>query len=304
MSDSLEQEFDDFQPRRISRARILLFVGGRRDRRDLPGDDVRLALHRPALVLLGRLLRCLRQDALDPRRAVRRLRGPDGWRGRCQHDHRLPGPAVPSARLPGADRPGPLPRRGRPDPGSAAGLGGRRDRALRRGRRQRPVALLPAVGQPRAVPHLRPLLPQGRRLLRLHPALAALPGRLRDRGAGALGPQRAASCTTCTAASGSRGPATGCRRPRPSSCPSWSASSCSPRRSATGSTATTWSPARAAGHRDGLHRPARRPAGPQHPGVGRADLRGAVLPHRLAPHLAAARASASRCSWSPRSCSA
>ena len=26
MSDSLEQEFDDFQPRRISRARILLFV--------------------------------------------------------------------------------------------------------------------------------------------------------------------------------------------------------------------------------------------------------------------------------------
>ena len=36
---------------------------------------------------------------------------------------------------------------------------------------------VPAVGQPRAVPHRRPLLPQGRRLLRLHAAVAALRGR-------------------------------------------------------------------------------------------------------------------------------
>ena len=55
MSDPLEQEYDDFPPRRSRRARILLFVVRRRDRRDLPGHDVRLALHRPALVLLGRL---------------------------------------------------------------------------------------------------------------------------------------------------------------------------------------------------------------------------------------------------------
>ena len=52
--------------------------------------------------------------------------------------------------------------------------------------------------------------------------VAALPGRLRDRGAGALGAQRASSCTTCTAASASRPPATGCRRPRRSSCRCWS----------------------------------------------------------------------------------
>ena len=90
MSDPLEQEYDDFQPRRGSRARILLFVVRRRDRRDLPGLDVRLALHRPALVLLGRLLPGLRHHALDPGRAVRRLRAADGRRGRGQHGHRLP----------------------------------------------------------------------------------------------------------------------------------------------------------------------------------------------------------------------
>ena len=45
------------------------------------------------------------------------------------------------------------------------------------------VAHVPAVAQPRGLRQGRPLLPQGHRLLRLQPAVAALPRRLRDDGA-------------------------------------------------------------------------------------------------------------------------
>ena len=187
MSDALEQEFDDFRAAPVAPGADPAVRRARRDRRVLPDHAVRLALHRPALVLLGRLHRRLRQDAVDPGRAVLRLRPADGRQRRRQHGGRLPVAPVPPARLARADRPRPLPRRGGPDPHAAAGLGGRRDRPLRRRRGQRQVADLPALGQPRAVPLRRPLLPQGRRLLRLHPALAALPGRVRDRRSGALG---------------------------------------------------------------------------------------------------------------------
>ena len=84
--------------------------------------------------------------------------------------------------LAGAGQPRPLPR-GRSTP----------LRTLAAGRRSRscsassPAAPAPGSGgtyllwrHRRAVRHHRPLLPQGRRLLRLRPAVAALPGRLRD----------------------------------------------------------------------------------------------------------------------------
>ena len=48
--------------------------------------------------------------------------------------------------------------------------------------RRRPVAPVPAVAAPRAVRHQGPLLQQGRRVLRLRAAVAALPRGLRDGG--------------------------------------------------------------------------------------------------------------------------
>ena len=48
------------------------------------------------------------------------------------------------------------------------------------GVRRRPVAAVPALAAPPELRHAGPLLPQGRRVLRLRAALAALPGRRRD----------------------------------------------------------------------------------------------------------------------------
>ena len=53
---------------------------------------------------------------LDPRRAVPRVRRPDGAGRRRQHVRRLPVPPAVPAELAGADRPRPLPRGRHPDP--------------------------------------------------------------------------------------------------------------------------------------------------------------------------------------------
>ena len=243
MSDALEQEFDDFQPRRSRRARILLFV--------VLGVIVAFFLITMfASIYTDRLwYSSVGYSGVYDKMLWTRVglffgfgllmggASPPTWWSPTGLA------AVPPTRLPGADRPRPLPRRGRADPDAAAGRGRRRDRAVRRRRRQRQVAHVPAVGQPRAVPHLRPLLPQGRRLLRLHPAVAALRGRLRDRGARAVGALRARRALPVR-----RHPAAGRDRPDVddrdrSSSRCWSAWPCWPRRSATTSTASTWSPA-------------------------------------------------------------
>ena len=246
MSDPLEQEFDDFRPRRSRRARILLFV----------------VLGVIVAFFLVTLFASLYTDRLWYSSV-----GYSGvydtmlWTrvGLFFGFGLLMGGAVAGnmviayrarpfqpARLTGADRAGPLPRRRGADPHPAAGrpwpsviglFGGVAANGKWR------TFLLWANRE--SVPHHRRVLPQGRRLLRLHPAVAALRGRLRDRGAGAVGAQRASSCTTCTAASASRPRPTGCRRPRRSSCRCSAGSRCWPRPSATTSTASTWSPARA-----------------------------------------------------------
>ena len=148
--------------------------------RVLRPHHVRRLVHRPALVPLGRVRRRLHEAVLDPHRAVPLLRRPDGGRGRRQHGAGLPDAADVPAELAGADRPGPLPRGGHPDPDLAAGrrLGGRRP--LRGVLGGGAVAPLPALAPRRAVRQQGPLLPQGHRLLRLRPAVAALPGQLRD----------------------------------------------------------------------------------------------------------------------------
>ena len=149
MSDALEEEFDDFRPRRSRRARILLF--------SVLGVIVAFFLVTLfASIYTDRLwYSSVGYSGVYDKMLWTRVGLFFGFgllmaaQRRGEHGDRLPGAAVPPPRLPGADRSRPLPRRGRADPHPAAGLGGRRDRAVRRRRRQRQVAHVPAVGQPR-----------------------------------------------------------------------------------------------------------------------------------------------------------
>ena len=106
------------------------------------------------------------------------------------------------------------------------------------------VAHLPAVGQPRAVRHQGPAVRPRRRLLRLHPAVAALRRQLRDRRARRWRSSPRPSPTTSTAACSC--PAAG-RPPARPTCTSASSarSSRSPGPRRTGSTATRCRPRRA-----------------------------------------------------------
>ena len=86
-------------PRAAGR-RILLFVVRRRDRRDLPGHDVRLALHRPALVLARSATPGVFDTMLWTRIGLFVGFGLlMGGAVAAQHGHRLPRATVPPARL-------------------------------------------------------------------------------------------------------------------------------------------------------------------------------------------------------------
>ncbi len=134
------------------------------------------------MVQQPRLLQRVHQGARHPGAAVRGVRPAARRRGRGQHRDRVQGPAGFPAGVAGTGQPGPLPRGRR----AASALGADRHRLgarpVRGQLRCRPVAPVPAVAAPRAVRHQGPLLQQGRGLLRLRAALAALPRELRDGG--------------------------------------------------------------------------------------------------------------------------
>ena len=119
--------------------------------------------------------------ALDPGAAVLGLRPADGRRGRGEHGRRLPDaaavPLPPSPEQTGLDRY----RRGRhaaSAPGSLVGVGVLSAVFARLGRAgEWRTSCCGATGPSFGVKDDR--LPQGHRLLRLQPTLAALPGRLR-----------------------------------------------------------------------------------------------------------------------------
>ena len=222
--------------------------------------------------------------------------------GRAEHAAGLPAaPDVPPE-LARADRAGPVPRRRHPDPDPAPGGRLAADRALRRQLGARSVAALPAVAQRRVLRLPRHLLRQGHRLLRLRPAVAALPGRLRDggdrggadrRGGRALPVRRRpAAGDARPAVRGGAGPALGAaRRLRAGQGRRLLAGPLRP-----------GPPGRAADHRHDVRRPARGAAGQEHPDGHRGDLRDPVLPQRLAPDLAAAVGGPGAAGACPRCC--
>ena len=129
--------FDEEEPRTTRAAGAEAIPGADHhrvgpDRGVLRDHDVRVGLHRPALVPVGRLRPGLQHAALDQDRPVRGVRRRDGRRRRRQHVPGLPLPPALPAGLARADRPGSLPRRGHADPDLAAAgrLGG--DRPVRR----------------------------------------------------------------------------------------------------------------------------------------------------------------------------
>ena len=197
-------------PRQAAAAARPLLIGtiDRAGRRVLPGLGVHRRLDRPALVRERRLLRGLHQGAVDQASRLFLVFGllmaVVGRRPTWCVAYRFRPLFRPDVAR--AGQPRPLPRGGRPAAHVAAGRRARSCSACS------PAA--PASGQWRssccggtgsAVRHDGPVLPQGRRLLRLRPAVAALPGRLRPWPLTVLGAaRRGASCTTCTAASGCR----------------------------------------------------------------------------------------------------
>ena len=159
-----------------------------------------------------------------------------------------------------------------------------------------PVAPVHAVAQRRQLRRDRPLLRPRHRLLRLRPQLAALPRRLRHgrspwsallvAGAGPLPLRRHPAADPARPAHRrGAGPALGPARPVRA-------------RQGRRLLARPVRPGDRLGrpdHRHDLHRRARRAAGQEHPDGHRGDLRGAVLPQRVAAHLDAARRSGWRC---------
>ena len=139
-------------------------------------------LDRAPVVLLGRLPGGLHDPGPHQDRAVRGVRHRDGAGGGGQPPAGLPVPADLPAVVARAGQPRPLPRGGHPDPDPAAGRRLRGDRPLRRRHRVGQVARVPPLAQRRRLRPVRPLLQARHRLLRLRPAVAALPGGLRDGG--------------------------------------------------------------------------------------------------------------------------
>ena len=178
-------------------APALAAAGSAGHHRDRPGprlhgaQRLRVLLDRAPVVPLGRLRRGLHDPAADAHRPVLRLRRPDGRDRRRRDGDGLPLPpgAVAGDARHARRRHGPLPRAAV----AADELGDRRrrdrDGPLRRRVRDRPVAQLLAVAPRPGLRHDRPLLREGRRLLRLRAAVLALPRRLRD-GAGGRRPDR------------------------------------------------------------------------------------------------------------------
>ncbi len=219
-----------------------------------------------------------------------------------QHDHRLPAAAAVPPTVAGAERPGPLPPSGHPDPH----LAGRRCRAAARCLRRHlgcgGVAQLPPVAQQRPVRSEGRVLQPRHQLLRLRAAVASLRGRRRD---GRRHPLAAGRCGRALPLR--RHPPADPRRPS-----QWrragSAVGAARRlraRQGRGLLAGPLRPGAPVGlalHRHHLHRRQRGPAGQEHPDGHRPDLCGAVLRQRVAPHLAAAVPGSRAAGRSPRSC--
>ena len=264
---------------------------------------VRGHLDRQAVVQQPRLRLGVQPADLDPGAAVRGLRRRHGPDRRGQPLPRVPAAADVPAALPGAGQPRALPRGRHP---AAAAPAGRRQphlRRLRRGLGHRQVAHLHALEQPPGLRQGRPVLPQGHRLLRLQPAVAALPRRLRDDGAvhrpaprgGRALPLRRHPAAVRVRPRLRRGPGPALRAVRAVPAAQGRRLLARPLRPDLAD--------RQPDHGHDLHARARRAAGEEHLDVHRGDLRGAVLRQHRPAHLAAARASASRCSRSRRCCS-
>ena len=170
----------------------------------------------------------------------------------------------------------------------AADRGRRRARPVRRRLRLRPVAAVPAVAAPLAVRHQGPVLPQGRRVLRLRPAVAALPGRLRP------GADRACLLAAAVVHYLFGGIRLQAKQDRLSGAAQVQISVLAGLFvlfKARGLLAGPLQPdhrQRRPVHRHGLHRQERRAAVQDDPDLHRDHLRGAVLRQRVPPHLDAA----------------
>ena len=224
---------------------------------------------------------------------------------RGQHRDRVPAAAAVPPAVAGADRPGPLPPGRHPDPHLAGRRHRRAARHLRRHLGRGGVAQLPAVAQ------RRPVRPEGRllrarhRLLRLRAALAALPRRLRHGGR---------DRRRCSPPRSSHYLYGGIRLQTPGDRLTGAAQaqlSVLLGVFVLAKAADYWldrydlvHQTGLAAHRHHLHRRQRGAAGQVHPDGHRADLRGAVLPQRVAAHLAAAVDGPRAARRSPRSCSA
>ena len=192
--------------------------------------------------------------------------------------------------------PRPLPRGRHPDPDVADDRRRGPARPLRRYVGLGPVAPVHAVAQRRSVRQRGRLLRARHRLLRLRPAVAPLPGRLRD---GVL--RRRAADGRARPLPLRRHPAPDARRPALRRRPGAALGAARRVRARQGCRLLA-GPVRpgqrqgCADHRHDLHRRERRAAGQEHPDGHRPDLRRAVLPQRVAPHLDAAvgRAGAAR----------